>query len=53
MTKIENRKRLAALSFSENLKVLEQLRKRSEAIVASGLRQQLTKAAKNRAQPQE
>ena len=32
------RKRLASLSFSEKLKLLERLRDRSEAIAAAGLR---------------
>ena len=32
------RKRLAALSFSEKIKILEKLRARSLAIAASGLR---------------
>lgn len=34
----ERRKRLAALPFSEKLKILEKLRERSRAIAASGLR---------------
>ncbi len=33
------RKRLAALSFSEKIKILEKLRDRSLALAASGLRQ--------------
>jgi hypothetical protein len=38
MTKSEMRKRLAALSFSGKLKILEKLRDRSLALAASGLR---------------
>ncbi len=34
----ERRKRLAALPFSEKIKILEKLRQRSRAIGASGLR---------------
>lgn len=34
----ERRKRLASLPFSEKLKILEKLRKRSRAIAAAGLR---------------
>jgi hypothetical protein len=34
----ERRKRLAALPFSEKLKILEKLRERSRVIAASGLR---------------
>jgi hypothetical protein len=34
----EMRKRLAALSFSEKIKILEKLRDRSLAIAAAGLR---------------
>jgi hypothetical protein len=32
------RKRLASLSFSEKIRILERLRNRSQAIAASGLR---------------
>jgi len=39
MNKQEMRKRLAALSFSEKVKILEKLRDRSLALAASGLRQ--------------
>jgi|HubBroStandDraft_6_1064221.scaffolds.fasta_scaffold26580_4 hypothetical protein len=39
MSKQEMRKRLAALSFSEKVKILERLRDRSFALAASGLRQ--------------
>ena len=38
MSKPEMRKQLAALSFSEKIKILEKLRRRSLAIAASGLR---------------
>lgn len=34
----ERRKRLAALPFSEKIKILEKLRERSRVIAASGLR---------------
>jgi hypothetical protein len=36
--KISWRKQMAALSFSEKIRILEQLRQRSLAIAASGLR---------------
>jgi hypothetical protein len=38
MDKQDRRKRLAALSFSEKVKILEKLRDRGYAIAASGLR---------------
>jgi hypothetical protein len=38
MNKQEMRKRLAALSFSEKVKILEKLRDRSLVLAASGLR---------------
>ena len=38
MSNQEMRKRLAALSFSEKVKILEKLRDRSLALAASGLR---------------
>ena len=38
MSKQGMRKRLAALSFSEKIKILEKLRDRSLALAASGLR---------------
>ena len=38
MSKKEMRKQLAALSFSEKLKILEKLRDRSLALAACGLR---------------
>jgi hypothetical protein len=37
MSKPEMRKRLASLSFSEKIKLLERLRDRSLALAASGL----------------
>ena len=39
----ERRKRLAALPFSEKLKILDKLRVRSRAIAASGLRKRGTR----------
>jgi len=39
MSKQEMRKRLASLSFSEKIKILEKLRDRSLSLAASGLRQ--------------
>ncbi len=42
MSKPELRKKLAALSFSEKIKILEKLRRRSLAIAASGLRSSKT-----------
>jgi len=39
MSKPKLRARLALLSFSDKIKILEKLRGRSEAIAASGLRQ--------------
>jgi hypothetical protein len=45
MSKQEMRKRLAALSFSDKVKILERLRDRSLALAAAGLRR---KAAKSR-----
>ena len=38
MSKQEMRKRLAALSFSEKVKILEKLRDRSLVLAGSGLR---------------
>jgi len=38
MSKPRMRARLASLSFSEKIKILEKLRDRSEKIAASGLR---------------
>jgi len=42
MGKQEMRKRLASLSFSEKVKILEELRDRSLALAASGPRKRLT-----------
>lgn len=41
MNKQEIRKQLAALSFSEKVKILEKLRDRSQALSTSGLRPKL------------
>ena len=41
MSKQEMRKRLAALSFSEKVKILEKLRDRSLALAGSGLRRKV------------
>jgi hypothetical protein len=43
MSKPELRKKLASLSFSEKIKILEKLRRRSLAIAANGLRPSKTK----------
>ncbi|MGO9166199.1 MAG: hypothetical protein ACLP56_04945 [Candidatus Sulfotelmatobacter sp.] len=40
------RARLASLSFSDKIKILEKLRDREKAIAASGLRREAVKAAK-------
>jgi hypothetical protein len=42
MSKQEMRKRLASLSFSEKIQILEKLRDRSLAFAASGPRKKLT-----------
>jgi hypothetical protein len=42
MSKPEMRKKLASLSFSEKIKILEKLRDRSRVIAASGLRSSKT-----------
>jgi len=42
------RKRLAALSFSEKIKILEKLRDRERAIAASGLRRKAEPGAGNK-----
>jgi len=44
MSTKETRKRLAALSFSDKVNILEKLRKRSLAIAASGLRRKTASA---------
>jgi hypothetical protein len=46
MSKPELQKKLAALSFSEKIKILEKLRQRSLAIAAAGLRPSKTKPSK-------
>jgi hypothetical protein len=45
----ERRKRLAALPFSEKLKILEKLRERSRVIAASGLRKMAIRQQKRNA----
>lgn len=47
VSKQEMRKRLAALSFSEKIKILEKLRDRSLAISAAGLRRGAAKGPGN------
>ena len=47
MSKPELRKKLASLSFSEKIKILEKLRRRSLAIAASGLRSSKTNPRPN------
>ena len=47
MSKEQMRKRLAALSFSEKIKILEKLRDRSLMLAASRLRPQANKKAVN------
>ncbi len=49
MSKPKLRARLAALSFSEKIKILEKLRDRDRAIAASGLRGQAERGANNKA----
>jgi len=49
MSKQEMRKRLAALSFSEKVKILEKLRDRSLALAASGLRRKPAEGAEKKA----
>jgi hypothetical protein len=43
VSKPKMRTRLASLSFSEKIKILEKLRDRSQAIAASGLRRTLAR----------
>jgi hypothetical protein len=43
MSKEEMRRRLASLSFSEKIKILERLRDRDRAIAAAGLRKKVPK----------
>lgn len=49
MSKPKMRARLAALSFSEKVKILEKLRDRSLAIAASGLRSRTARDGGDRA----
>lgn len=49
MSKKEMRKRLASLSFSEKVKILERLRDRSLALAASGLRPKSAPSARVKA----
>ena len=46
MSKQEMRKRLAALTFSEKIRILEKLRDRSLALAASGQRREATRDSK-------
>lgn len=48
MNKKDHRKELAALSFSEKIKILEKLRDRSIAIAAAGLRLRANEPNRNR-----
>jgi len=48
MDKSKMRTRLAALSFSEKVKILEKLRDRDQAIAASGLRPKATPGARKK-----
>ncbi len=49
MSKPRMRARLAALSFSEKIKILEKLRERDREIAASGLRQKSVGGARKKA----
>ena len=49
MSKLEMRKRLALLSFSEKVQILERLRDRSLAFAASGPRKKLTGVGRKKA----
>jgi len=49
MSKQEMRKRLASLSFSEKVQILEKLRDRSLAFAASGPRKKLTGVVRKKA----
>jgi hypothetical protein len=49
MSKQEMRKRLASLSFSEKLKILEKPRDRSLALAASGVKRKAAGPEKNKA----
>jgi len=46
MSKNETRRKLASLSFSEKIKILEKLRDRSLTIAASGLRRKIANNAR-------
>ena len=48
MSKPKLQARLAALSFSEKIKILEKLRDREKAIAAAGLRRASPRAMKNK-----
>jgi hypothetical protein len=47
MSKQEMRKQLAALSFTEKVRILEKLRDRSLALADAGLRRKVSKDARN------
>jgi hypothetical protein len=49
MSRQEMRRRLASLSFSEKVRILEKLRDRDHAIAASGLRQKPAEGARKKA----
>jgi hypothetical protein len=49
MSKQEMRKRLASLSFSEKIQILEKLRDRSLAFAASGPRKKIAKGDREKA----
>jgi hypothetical protein len=48
MNKSKMRARLASLSFSEKIKILEKLRDRDQAIAASGLRRKAAPGARKK-----
>jgi hypothetical protein len=48
MSKKEMRKRLASLSFSEKIKILEKLRDRSLTLAAAGLKLKVEKNSTNK-----
>lgn len=48
MNKSRMRTRLASLSFSEKIKILEKLRDRDQAIAASGLRRKAAAEARDK-----
>jgi len=49
MSKTEMRKRLASLSFSEKIQILEKLRDRSLALAAAGLRRKQGRGGRDKA----